>query len=154
MPNATAYDRTIAADVRTLILGAGLVNPDTDTAIAIGDVVLDYLPRFEPADLSNLKIVIAPRSRTLTPLSRSSRRREIVIQIGVMMSATPDSALFTGLLDLVAAIDEYLANVNQISTKFYTGQWSESTTTLYDVGALEQHSVFRSVISVTYLLLT
>jgi hypothetical protein len=36
----------------------------------------------------------------------------------------------------------------------YRANYVESSTQLYDIAALEQHSVFRSVITVTYRLTT
>lgn len=150
----TAIDRTLAADVRAIILAAGLTVPVIGGPIPAASVVVDYLPRFEPADLVDLRILVAPRSRTLTPLSRASRRREIAIQIAVMQSAAPNSPEFLELVDLVAGIDEYLATANMVAGLNYTGQWLESSTALYDIAALEQHSIFRSVLTVTYAVLT
>jgi hypothetical protein len=149
-----AVDRQICDDVKTLIVSGSIAKPDNDGPIVAADVAIDYLPRFEPVDLEQLKIVIAPRSRSTTLASRASRTRELQVQVAIMQSATSDSARFTALIDMTNDIDQRLALASVISGATYRATWSSSACQLYDVAALEQHSVFRSVITVTYSMTT
>jgi 6,7-dimethyl-8-ribityllumazine synthase len=71
-----------------------------------------------------------------------------------MQSATADSARFTALIDLTNDIEQRLALASVISGATYRATYVESSTQLYDIAALEQHSVFRSVITITYRLTT
>lgn len=153
----TAAVRQIATQVRDTIVAAGLVAPPNNDALDTTRVIIDYLPRFEPADLVDTKIVIAPRTQELTWLSRQSRRREIAIQIAVMQQAIANSDTWHALLDLVADIDETLAAANYAALTNSVnrpGTWLSSTTDLYSIEAVEQHSVFRSVITALFALNT
>ena len=149
-----AVDQLICDDVKTLIVSGSIAKPDNLGAITVADVTIDYLPRFEPADLDDLKIVIAPRSRTTTIASRASRQRDLQIQVAIMQSATADSARFTALIDLTNDIEQRLALSSVINGATYRANYVESSTQLYDIASLEQHSVFRSVITITYRLTT
>jgi len=149
-----AVDRLICDDVKTLIVSGSIAKPDNLGPIVAADVTIDYLPRFEPADLDDLKIVLAPRSRTTTLASRASRTRELQVQVAIMQSATADSARFTALLDLTNDVEQRLALASVITGATYRATYVESSTQLYDIAALEQHSVFRSVITLTYRMTT
>lgn len=149
--------RDLATQVRDLIVAANLAAPPNNEPLDASRVLVDYLPRFEPSDLVDTKIVIAPRSQDLTWISRVSRRREIAIQIAVMQAATPGSDLWLALLDLTAQIDETLAAANYAAQTYSVtrpGTWLSSTCDLYSIEAAEQHSVFRSVITANYALNT
>lgn len=149
--------RDLATQVRDLIVAANLVAPPNNEPLNTSRVLIDYLPRFEPSDLVDTKIVIAPRSQDLTWISRVSRRREIAIQIAVMQTATPGSDLWLALLDLTAQLDETLAAANyaaQTAAVIRPGTWLSSTCDLYSIEAAEQHGVFRSVITAQYALQT
>lgn len=148
-----AAARTLAAQVRDTIIASSLFAPPNNDPIDADRVVIDYLPRYEPKDLTETKIVIAPRSNDLSMISRVSRRREIAIQIAVMQSATAGSDLWLALLDLTADIDESLAAANYAAltnSVNRSGTWLSSSCDLYDIAAAEQHSVFRSVITANY----
>jgi hypothetical protein len=149
-----AVDRLICDDIKTLIVSGLIAKPDNLGGITAADVSIDYLPRFEPADLDELKIVIAPRTRSTTVASRASRQSDLQIQVAIMQSATADSARFAALIDLTNDIEQRLALSSVINGATYRANYVESSTQLYDIAALEQHSVFRSVITVTYRLTT
>jgi hypothetical protein len=138
-------DRQLLADVAAALVAAAVVDPETNAPLDADTIQIDYLPRFTPEDLEDLKVVVAPRQNTSIKLSRSKREFELGIQVAVMQTASPDSERFTQLLDLTASLDEALA----IAT-LDSGVWSRSEVTLYDVAALEQHGAFRSVITVYF----
>ena len=138
-------DRQLLADVAAALVAAAVVDPETNAPLDADTIRIDYLPRFTPEDLEDLKVVVAPRQNTSIKLSRSTREFELGIQVAVMQTASPDSERFTQLLDLTASLDEALA----IAT-LDSGVWSRSEVTLYDVAALEQHGAFRSVITVYF----
>jgi len=138
-------DRQLLADVAAALVAAAVVDPETNAPLDADTIQIDYLPRFTPEDLEDLKVVVAPRQNTSIKLSRSTREFELGIQVAVMQTASPDSERFTQLLDLTASLDEALA----IAT-LNSGVWSRSEVTLYDVAALEQHGAFRSVITVYF----
>jgi hypothetical protein len=138
-------DRQLLADVAAALVAAAVVDPETNAPLDADTIQIDYLPRFTPEDLEDLKVVVAPRQNTSIKLSRATREFELGIQVAVMQTASPDSERFTQLLDLTASLDEALA-----SATLDSGVWSRSEVTLYDVAALEQHGAYRSVITVYF----
>jgi hypothetical protein len=137
--------RQLLQDVVEALAAAAVVDPETNSAIDGDTFKVDYLPRFEVADLKDLRIVVAPRQNTSTKISRSTREFEFGVQIAVIQTAAKDSERFEQLLDLTHEIDEALAMAT-----IEGGVWSRSEVSLYDVQALEQHGAFRSVITVIY----
>ena len=141
----TSPVRQILADVKQALVTAAIVDPETNAALDDDTIQIDYLPRFTPEDLKDLRIVVAPRQNSSQKISRVTRSLEIGIQIAVMQTAAADSERFQQLLDLAHDIDTALSEADLSS-----GTWSRSEVMLYDVEALERHGAFRSVIT-TYL---
>lgn len=134
------YDRTLAIAVRDL-----LRSPDMSTDLISIDperIRVVYLPRFPLESLVDCFISIAPRSRMRERASRASMKHEHQIQIAVMMQCTPDSELFDALLDFVTAVEDRLSGPSTYMRS--------SVDELYSLDALEQHNVFRSIITATY----
>jgi hypothetical protein len=138
----TSPVRQILADVKQALVTAAIVDPETNAALDDDTIKLDYLPRFTPEDLKDLRIVVAPRQNSSQKISRATRSLEIGIQIAVMQTAAADSERFQQLLDLAHDIDTALSEADLSS-----GTWSRSDVMLYDVDALERHGAFRSVIT-------
>jgi hypothetical protein len=149
-----AVDRLICDDIKTLIVSGSIAKPDNLGPIVAGDLSIDYLPRFEPSDLEQIKILIAPRSRSTSLASRISRTFDLQVQLAVMQSASADSERFLALLDLVSDLDRRLSLASTISGATYRATWVSSECNLYDVASLEQHSVFRSVLTLTFRVTT
>ena len=139
----TSPVRQILADVKQALVTAAIVDPETNAALDDDTIKIDYLPRFTPEDLKDLRIVVAPRQNSSQKISRVTRSLEIGIQIAVMQTAAADSERFQQLLDLAHDIDTALSEADLSS-----GTWSRSEVMLYDVEALERHGAFRSVITV------
>ena len=138
----TSPVRQILADVKQALVTAAIVDPETNAALDDDTIQIDYLPRFTPEDLKDLRIVVAPRQNSSQNISRVTRSLEIGIQIAVMQTAAADSERFQQLLDLAHDIDTALSEADLSS-----GTWSRSEVMLYDVEALERHGAFRSVIT-------
>ena len=138
----TSPVRQILADVKQALITAAIVDPETNAALDDDTIEIDYLPRFTPEDLKDLRIVLAPRQNSSSNISRVTRLLEIGIQIAVMQTAAADSERFQQLLDLVHDVDTALAQADLSS-----GTWSRSEVMLYDIEALERHGAFRSVIT-------
>ncbi len=138
----TSPVRQILADVKQALVTAAIVDPETNAALDADTIQIDYLPRFTPEDLKDLRIVVAPRQNSSQKISRVTRSLEIGIQIAVMQTAAADSERFQQLLDLAHDIDTALSQADLSS-----GTWSRSEVMLYDVEALERHGAFRSVIT-------
>ena len=138
----TSPVRQILADVKQALVTAAIVDPETNAALDDDTIKIDYLPRFTPEDLKDLRIVVAPRQNSSQKISRVTRSLEIGIQIAVMQTAAADSERFQQLLDLAHDIDTALSEADLSS-----GTWSRSEVMLYDVEALERHGAFRSVIT-------
>ena len=138
----TSPVRQILADVKQALVTAAIVDPETNAALDDDTIQIDYLPRFTPEDLKDLRIVVAPRQNSSHNVSRVTRSLEIGIQIAVMQTAAADSERFQQLLDLAHDIDTALSEADLSS-----GTWSRSEVMLYDVEALERHGAFRSVIT-------
>ena len=138
----TSPVRQILADVKQALVIAAIVDPETNAALDDDTIKIDYLPRFTPEDLKDLRIVVAPRQNSSQKISRVTRSLEIGIQIAVMQTAAADSERFQQLLDLAHDIDTALSEADLSS-----GTWSRSEVMLYDVEALERHGAFRSVIT-------
>jgi hypothetical protein len=137
----TSPVRQILADIKQALVTAAIVDPETNAALD-DTIQIDYLPRFTPEDLKDLRIVVAPRQNSSQKISRVTRSLEIGIQIAVMQTAAADSERFQQLLDLAHDIDTALSEADLSS-----GTWSRSEVMLYDVEALERHGAFRSVIT-------
>ena len=138
----TSPVRQILADVKQALVTAAIVDPETNAVLDDDTFKIDYLPRFTPEDLRDLRIVVAPRQNSSQKISRVTRSLEIGIQIAVMQTAAADSERFQQLLDLAHDIDTALSEADLSS-----GTWSRSEVMLYDVEALERHGAFRSVIT-------
>ena len=138
----TSPVRQILADVKQALVTAAIVDPETNAALDDDTIKIDYLPRFTPEDLKELRIVVAPRQNSSQKISRVTRSLEIGIQVAVMQTAAADSERFQQLLDLAHDIDTALSGADLSS-----GTWSRSEVMLYDVEALERHGAFRSVIT-------
>ena len=138
----TSPVRQILADVKQALVTAAIVDPETNAALDDDTIKIDYLPRFTPEDLKELRIVVAPRQNSSQKISRVTRSLEIGIQIAVMQTAAADSERFQQLLDLAHDIDTAISAADLSS-----GTWSRSEVMLYDVEALERHGAFRSVIT-------
>jgi hypothetical protein len=138
----TAPVRQLIADCRAALIAAAIADPKTNASLDGDQYQIEYLPRFTPEDLVDLRIVLAPRQANSTNLSRLRREHELAVQVAVMQIASKDSERFEQLLDLTDAIDAALAAADIVS-----GTWSRSEINLYDVQALEQHGVFRSIIT-------
>lgn len=138
----TSPVRQILADVKQALVTAAIVDPETNAALDDDTIQIDYLPRFTPEDLKDLRIVLAPRQNSSQKISRVTRSLEIGIQIAVMQTAAADSERFEQLLDLAHDIDTALS-----ASDLSSGTWSRSEVMLYDVEALERHGAFRSVIT-------
>ena len=138
----TSPVRQILADVKQALVTAAIVDPETNAALDDDTIQIDYLPRFTPEDLKELRIVVAPRQNSSQNISRVTRLLEIGIQVAVMQTAAADSERFQQLLDLAHDIDTALSGADLSS-----GTWSRSEVMLYDVEALERHGAFRSVIT-------
>ena len=138
----TSPVRQILADVKQALVTAAIVDPETNAALDDDTIQIDYLPRFTPEDLKDLRIVVAPRQNSSQNVSRVTRSLEIGIQIAVMQTAAADSERFQQLLDLAHELDTALSEADLSS-----GTWSRSEVMLYDVEALERHGAFRSVIT-------
>ena len=138
----TSPVRQILADVKQALVTAAIVDPETNAALDDDTIQIDYLPRFTPEDLRDLRIVVAPRQNSSQKISRVTRSLEIGIQVAVMQTAAADSERFQQLLDLAHDIDTALSGADLSS-----GTWSRSEVMLYDVEALERHGAFRSVIT-------
>ena len=138
----TSPVRQILADVKQALVIAAIVDPETNAALDDDTIKIDYLPRFTPEDLKDLRIVVAPRQNSSQKISRVTRSLEIGIQVAVMQTAAADSERFQQLLDLAHDIDTALSEADLSS-----GTWSRSEVMLYDVEALERHGAFRSVIT-------
>jgi len=151
----SSIDRLLANQVLETLIAAELTTPSRVTPYTADQIEINYLPRVEPAELlDNVKIYIAPRTRSTLVVSRAQQRREHAIQIAVMQQAKPATELFLELLDLVAEIDETLANASEIAaassiTRY--GVWTSSSCELYSIEDLEQNGVFRSVLTANYL---
>lgn len=138
----TSPVRQILADVKQALVTAAIVDPETNASLDDDTIQIDYLPRFTPEDLRDLRIVVAPRQNSSQKISRGTRSLEIGIQIAVMQTAAADSERFQQLLDLAHDIDTAISAADLSS-----GTWSRSEVMLYDVEALERHGAFRSVIT-------
>jgi|GEM_PF-3181346 len=150
----TCIDVQLANAVRDALITAELTIPSFGAAFTEDQIKRVYLPRFELKDLDLLQILVAPRARTLSPLSRTTQKREHAVQVCVMQRCKPDSELMDELIDLVANIDDTLANLARVvPTQSRPATWLGSTTEeLYNIETLEQHGVFRSVITINYML--
>ena len=84
----TAPVRQILEDVRQALVAIAIIDPKTNSALDDDTIKIDYLPRFTPEDLKDLRVILAPRQDSSQKISRSTREHEIGIQIAVMQTAS------------------------------------------------------------------
>jgi hypothetical protein len=149
----TAPERNLAYQITQTIIASSLRAPSTNAAFNDTNCVIDYLPRYEAKDLEAIRIAVAPRGRSTSLATRNSVRMEIPIQIAVMQACQPIDAVFPMLIDLVGDLDILLARAHVIAdvaavTRY--GYYLRSEINPYDIATLEQHGVFRAIITTTY----
>jgi hypothetical protein len=151
----TAIDRQIAQQVADTLIAAELTIPSFGEPYTADQITVDYLPRTDATQIArSAKIYVSPRARTLTPNSRNQQRREHTVQVCVMQQARPDSELFIELMDLVHTMEDTLAKAHQIPALRPIQRHATfvgSQCDLYDLNDLETKSIFRSVLTLTYI---
>jgi hypothetical protein len=156
MTATKSIDRSLAEMVAQVLIDVELSIPSRDGEPYTADHIrVDYLPRYEPADIAKeARILIAPRSRAMQSQSRTQQRREHVVQVCLLQQCKPNSDLQLELIDLMADIDDTLAKVHTLTgiTGFRYATWQSSTCALYEPDDLEKSGIFRSVLTVNYLL--
>lgn len=135
-----SFDSDLATAIASSLNAAG-----GDLA-SVTSAAKKYLPRYALTELASIKIDVAPRLRQLTTISRSSQQRIHTIQIQVIQQCQADSGLHDTLIDLVEAIDDYLASRKQAGAT-----WMTSETNLYDFDDLDTKQVFKSILTLTYM---
>jgi hypothetical protein len=149
----TAPERQLAGQIVETIRASALRVPVTNAVFDETNCFIDYLPRYEAKDLQSTRIAVAPRGRSTSLATRNSVRLEIPVQVAVMHACTPTDDLFPLLLDLVGDIDILLARnhvVSAVASVTRYGYYLRSEINPYDIGTLEQHGVFRAIITATY----
>lgn len=111
-----------------------------------------YLPRFELSQLSELRVVVVPKSDAEAMESRSTVRRTIAVDVGVIKQlSTEENADMDAMMLLTDQIKDYVRGQRFSSLN---AMWSETTNDpVYDPTHLRDNRTFFAVITFNFLLL-
>jgi len=110
------------------------------------------LPKFELADLKDLKVSVVPKGVEIENATRDARRCDISVDIGIQQKVGKDvDAEVERLCELVEQIADYLA-ARGLSAAGMSGVAFVSITNepVYSTEHLADDLVFTSVLTVTY----
>ena len=110
------------------------------------------LPKFELADLKNLKVSVVPKAIEIEGATRSAQRCDISVDIGVQQKVGKDvDAEVERLCGLVEQIASYLAG-RSLSAAGMSGVafLSIANEPIYSTEHLADDLVFTSVLTITY----
>jgi len=110
------------------------------------------LPKFELADLANLKVSVVPKGIEIENASREDRRCDISVDIGVQQKVGKDvDAEVERLCELVEQIADYLASRGLLASGMSGVAFlSIANEPVYSTEHLADDLVFTSVLTVTY----
>jgi len=110
------------------------------------------LPKFELADLADLKVSVVPKGVEFENASRDARRCDISVDIGVQQKVGKDiDAEVERLCGLVEQIADYLAGRRLIASGMSGVSFlSIANEPIYSTEHLADDLVFTSVLTVTY----
>lgn len=121
--------------------------PGVSLPMAVGtitELAQSRLPRWTPETLETLQIAISDRARRTSLAGRDPRNRQITVQMLIMQTVDPDTDELEQLIELVFAIDELIGQQRNL------GYTESSNEPIYDPIMLEQNSMFRSVLTLTF----
>ena len=121
--------------------------PGVSLPMAVGtieELAQSRLPRWTQESLDTLQIALSDRARRTSLASREDRNRQITVQMLVMKTIDPDTDDLEDLIELVFAIDELIGQQRQL------GYIESSNEPIYDPALLEQNSVFKSILTMTF----
>ena len=110
------------------------------------------LPKFELADLADLKVSVVPKGIEIENATRSDRRCDISVDIGVQQKIGKDvDAEVERLCGLVEQIADYLAGRELLASGMSGVAFlSLANEPIYSTEHLADDLVFTSVLTVTY----
>jgi hypothetical protein len=114
------------------------------------------LPRYELADLAELRITVVPKSIEITGSTRSLSQYDVVVDVGIQQKLLPESpptdSEVEALLDLVQQLADHLrtAQLDDVGNCVWV---SVANDPIYAPDHLSDQRVFTSVLSLTYRLL-
>ena len=110
------------------------------------------LPKFELADLADLKVSVVPKGIEIENASREARRCDISVDIGVQQKVGKDvDAEVERLCELVEQIADYLAGRGLLASGMSGVAFlSIANEPVYSTEHLADDLVFTSVLTVTY----
>jgi len=110
------------------------------------------LPKFELADLADLKISVVPKGVEIERATREARRCDISVDIGIQQKVGKDvDAEVERLCELVEQIADYLAGRGLLASGMSGVAFlSVANEPIYSTEHLADDLVFTSVLTVTY----
>ena len=113
------------------------------------------LPIYRPSDLVVARVAVAPRMQSRTLASRSSSKREHVVQIAphknaAMVDGQPSEADLAEFVGLMNAIGDAIERAAKAGTIGGATLISMTTEPLYDIEAAKSMNVLRGVWTVMF----
>jgi len=133
-------------------VAAELSAAEPGTFIEDIDAQRRVLPKFELADLADLKVSVVPKGVEIENASREARRCDISVDIGIQQKVGKDvDAEVERLCELVEQIADYLA-ARGLAASGMSGVafLSIANEPIYSTEHLADDLVFTSVLTVTY----
>lgn len=111
-----------------------------------------YRPQFELPELKELKVSVVPKGITITSLGRTSNQNDAAVDVAVQKKVDPaDAAELDGLMLLVEKIADFF-RLRRL-TEMPTAAWIKAENVpVYSTEHLEQHRVFTSVLTLTFMI--
>ncbi|KKL10357.1 hypothetical protein LCGC14_2556660 [marine sediment metagenome] len=148
----------VAIDVADAVAAALNAAPDgtfNETVAA----VRAYVARFEPSDLTALKVTVVPKSLEVERADRAQTRNEYAIDIAIQkkLSELPDDAdcivdndEVDALMLLVQQIAEHIASLGRLTT-YTAAKWiGTANSPIYSQEHLIEKRTFTSVLTLTF----
>lgn len=109
-----------------------------------------YRPTYEPADLSDLRVTVVPKSVEVTNASRSESHYDCTVDIGIQQKTDPGQLpLLDELMQLVGEVADHLQQ--QRLAALPSAAWvSLANEPAFAPEHLHEQRIFTSVLTVTY----
>lgn len=127
------------------------------TSETVGGMALPAERTFNPKrklpELKDLWVPVVPRTLVMSKATRRDSYRDYTIDVGIFekLKSSNDAARIEELLQLVEAIDHHLEGANIQMDDGRQFMWTATANDpMYDRTALDEESLFASVLTMTY----
>lgn len=142
--------RWLCEQIKAILEAAPVVEdytPGVSLPMAMGtiaELAQSRLPRWTQETIETMQIALSDRARSTSLAGRDPRKLEITVQMLVMKTIDPDTEELENLIELMFAIEQLISQQTQL------GYIESRNEPIYDPALLEQNSVFKSILTMTF----